>query len=188
MESNKKEANTLLAQLLVKQLIQYTGKSLADLERILEVGSHGEIPGEKKTSGDAGATLSRWLKGRSKRVTMRTIQELAQVAYAKGMLPPLRIGGLRRRDVFRSVDQTCNADDAWIAENKHMKHLQKLHASAIKAIKDFATALEDDMDLLIVDMSVDEEKEGRSAEIGPSDVRALAIQLDAIEYVKVHIS
>ncbi len=186
MRSTKKSENVYRAQLLVNQLLHHTGKSLAELERILEVGPHGELPGERGTTGDAGETLIRWRDGRAKNVKLRTIQEIARVAYAKGMLPPLHRAGLQHRDVFLLKDQTLDADVAWTAETKHRQRLEKLQSAAVKAIQDFAAALEADEELLIFDTSVNEDIELRSAEIEPREVQVLADNLRAIRYFKMH--
>jgi hypothetical protein len=172
---SKKEGNRERAQLFVQQLLQRSGMSLAQLERALEIGWHGDTMSDRHKSGKAGETLARWLAGRSKKVAMRDVQQNAQAAYAKGLLPPLREGMLRRQDVFFANDQTVNADDAWIKGNSKMRSLEKLQAAAYEAISAFAAALDEDNELLIVDTSIDSEAEGRSCEIA------------AVRYARLHI-
>lgn len=181
---NKHEANQRRAQLFAHTIEQYSGLSRPEIERVLEIGPHGELPAElrkkdktEKTGNKAGETLYRWGKGRGKRVEMRTVQEIAQAAYAKGMLPPLRDGVLRRHDVFGVADMTVNEDQAWVEANKRLQDVRALQAAAVEAVRAFADAVHRHESMLVVDTSVNEEIEGRSAEVNAEDARALAEKL-----------
>lgn len=183
---SKKEANVERAKLFVEQMLQYSGLSLAELERIICIGSQRNLAGEKDRSGSAGEALARWRDGRSKHVKMNTVQEFAKAAHDHGLLPPLREGGLRRPDIFLALDQTRDADDVWNEENKKMQRLEKLQAAAIESINEFAAAIEEDKELIVVDASINEEIEGRSCEIGEGEVRALADKLSAVRYARLN--
>lgn len=177
----KKEANRDLAQQFAMQLKERTGLSWPKLDQMLGVSL------ERKDSGKDGETLERWANGRCSKVKRVTVQEYAKAAADNGLLPPLREGLLRRKDVYLAHDQTRDADAVWIEENERMKRIQKLQAKAIAAASAFAAALAEDKDLLVVDASISEEIEGRSCEIGADDVRAVASRLAAIRYVRLNI-
>lgn len=184
----KKEANVEHAKLFAMELLQRNPDlSFADLEREIQLGWHVQLDYDEddKKSKDAGVTLARWAGGRARRVQMKRVQEYAQVALVKGLLPPLSEGMLRRPDVFLAADQTLDADEVWEESNKKMLRLEKLQVAAIEAVNAFAAALEEDTDLLVVDASIVEENDGRGYEIGAADVLALGNKIAAVKYKHV---
>jgi hypothetical protein len=184
---NKHEANQRRARLFARSIEQYSGLSRSEIERVLQIGTHDELPAElrkkdgtEKTGNKAGETLYRWGKGRGKRVEMRAVQELAQAALAKGMLPPLKEGLLRRHDVFGVIDMTINEDQAWVEASKRLHDVRALQAAAVEAVRAFAAAVQEHSDLLVVDTSVNEELDGISAEASASYVQDLAQKLRSL--------
>lgn len=182
---NKRDANAAIAKTFVKLLRQHSKKSMADLERMLGIGWHGEKVGAEHKTGKAGETLSKWSKGRAKNVPMDLIQALARKAYALGLLPPLRQNCLRLPDIFRAFDPTLRASDIWSQECAQMQEICASQTNAMTALKQLADQMEKNPGLILINLGINPETDNRSGEIYASDIRALADQIKRIHFLRL---
>ncbi len=163
---DKKSANQERAMLFAQQLRKHSGLSWQVLES--EVGISANKPGD---------TLRNWSNGRGKRVTMRDVQRRASVAATKGLLPPLREGLLRRKDIFGSLDLKIDAEKEWSKEDKMLRTLEKTQESSLGRLEVIVQALAKDEMMVAVDAG--------GNEIHASDLQEMIDKLRGISLHKV---
>lgn len=163
---DKKTANQERAMQFAEQLKVRSGMSWKALEEA--VGIDSSNPGE---------TLRNWSNGRSKLVSMRYLQGRANEAHKKGLMPPMREGLLRRKDIFGALNMSVNAEKAWLKEEKRLQGLEKTHASSVAALEKLAQQLAQDEMMVAVDAD--------GSEINASDLQAMIDKLRSITLHKV---
>lgn len=163
---DKRSANQERAMLFAQQLRTRSGLSWQVLES--EVGIGASKPGD---------TLRNWSNGRGKRVTMRDVQRRASVASSKGLLPPLREGLLRRKDILGSLDLKVNAEQAWMKEEKRLQALEKTQESSLRRLEVIVQALLNDEMMVAVDAG--------GNEIHAADLQAMIDKLRSISLHKI---